>query len=123
MADSATIVAWATLALALVGGLLALLRYVNGQIDQERTWREEADDEERKARERLAQDDANGRMIIYREFTDYKLYVAQNHVTSQALRETEERLASSFEKVVARLEMIVARLDKLSLDMARQGAN
>ncbi len=79
--------------------------------------------DERTAREALAYNDQNGRSIIQRELADYKLYVAQTHVTSQALRETEDRLIASFEKVTSRLESIVARLDKLSLDMARRGSD
>lgn len=119
--DSTVVIAWITLALSLVGGLLGLLYYINSQIDQERIWREAADEEERKARERVAQDDQNRYAIMYREFSDYKLYVAQNHVTSQALRETEERLIASFEKITSRLETIVARLDRMSVDLARSG--
>ena len=65
-------------------------------------------DEEADARNKLALDLAN-----------YKTFVAQNHVTSQALRETEDRLIAGFDKVTSRLETIVARLDKLALDMAR----
>ncbi len=65
-------------------------------------------DEESDARNKLAMDLAN-----------YKTFVAQNHVTSQALRETEDRLIAGFDKVASRLETIVARLDKLALDMAR----
>ncbi len=87
-------------------------------------WRVEGRfDDERQARESLALNDQTGRMLIQRELQDYKLFVAQNHVTSQALRETEDRLISSFEKVTSRLESIVARLDKLALDMARQGSD
>ncbi len=86
-------------------------------------WRVEGRfNDERVARENLAFGDQAGRMLIQRELNDYKLYVAQNHVTSQALRETEVRLIASFDKVATRLESIVARLDKLALDMARQGS-
>ncbi len=97
------------LAALLLGALAAAWWRVEGRFD-----------EERQARENIALHDQNGRMILQRELQDYKLYVAQTHVTAQALRETEDRLISSFEKVTSRLESIVARLDKLALDMARQ---
>lgn len=109
--DGVNVVAWIGLALAVGGGLLSLLWYVTQQIAQERHWREEADDELAGQRQKLADD-----------LAAYKLYVAQNHVTAQALRETEERLVTAFEKVAGRLETIVARLDRLALAMGKRGA-
>ena len=86
-----------TLAALILGGIAAAWWRLDSRFD------EEAD-----ARNALAMDLAN-----------YKTFVAQNHVTSQALRETEDRLIAGFDKVTSRLETIVARLDKLALDMAR----
>jgi hypothetical protein len=100
------------LAALILGALAAVWWRIEGKFDAEQS-----------ARESLALNDQNGRMLIQRELQDYKLYVAQNHVTAQALRETEDRLIASFEKVTSRLESIVARLDKLALDMARGGGN
>lgn len=114
------------LAIALVAGLVTLLEYirreiaaVTAKIEQEQRWREEADEEERRAREQTALNDQNGRMIIQRELSDYKLYVAQNHVTAASLRETEDRLIAALDKLTARLETVVSRIEALSAEMAR----
>ncbi len=98
------------LAALLLGALAAAWWRVEGRFD-----------DERRAREQLSFNDQTGRTLIQRELQDYKLYVAQTHVTAEALRATEDRLVASFEKVTSRLESIVARLDRLALDMARQG--
>jgi hypothetical protein len=88
------------LAVVILGGIAAAWWRLEGRFDEER----------------------NARDLLAADLAAYKLYVAQNHVTSQALRETEERLVTAFEKVATRLETIVARLDRLALDMARAGA-
>lgn len=59
-----------------------------------------------------SQDDA--RAILQRELAEYKLYVAQNHVSASALREMEQRLSTAMEKFANRLEQIVNRLDDLA---------
>ena len=109
-------------ALALIAAALwAVWKAVADKLTQEQTWREEADDEERKAREVLALNDQNGRLIIQRELADFKLYVAQTYVSSISLRETEERLIASNDRLSDSLDKIVNRLDKLSIEMARAG--
>lgn len=49
----------------------------------------------------------------------YKLYVAQNHVSMAALKETEDRLVNAFDKLTSRIEAVVVRLDKLALAAGR----
>jgi plasmid maintenance system antidote protein VapI len=66
-------------------------------------------DEERDARSKLE-----------RELSDYKLYVSNNHVSTAALRDTENRLINALEKLAARMETLVSRVEKLTLDMAQR---
>lgn len=87
------------LALALVGGLLTLWWRIEGKFAVE----------------------AAARTAIKDDLNTYKTYVAQNHVSAEALRSTEERLISAFDKITARMEQIVSRLDKLAIDMAAAG--
>ena len=51
---------------------------------------------------------------LQRELAEYKLYVAQNHVSAVALREAEQRLSLVMEKLATRLDAIVNRLDELA---------
>lgn len=64
------------------------------------------------------------RQGIRDDLTTFKLYVAQNHVSYAALRETEERLIAAIDKLAGRMEAVVARLDKVAIDIAagRAGA-
>ena len=50
-----------------------------------------------------------------RDLADYKLHVAQNHVSIPTLKDTEERLITAIDKLASRLETIVARLDKIAV--------
>ena len=63
------------------------------------------------------QDDA--RSTLQRELADYKLFVAQNHVSSAALRESEQRLISAIEKLGNQLEEAVRQLNVLSRTIPR----
>lgn len=53
--------------------------------------------------------------ITQRDLADYKLHVAQNHVSIPTLKDTEERLITAIDKLATRLETIVARLDKIAV--------
>jgi hypothetical protein len=63
---------------------------------------------------KIASESANSRRTQV-ELYDFKLYVAQNYVSSLALRETEQRLITAMEKLAVRMEAVVSRLDKISL--------
>ena len=63
------------------------------------------------------QDDARG--MLQRELADYKLFVAQNHVSSAALRESEQRLIGAIEKLGNQLEEAVRQLNALSRNLPR----
>jgi hypothetical protein len=131
MGDNANVIAWVSLALALVAGLLALLRYVNTEITQERKWREEADFEERSAREegdtlgrnareKLASDDQNRYTIMYRELANYKLEAAEKFATSSAIEKLQERLESAFDRLSARQETMLGRLEIITAEIAKR---
>lgn len=114
------------LALAVAGGLGGLLYYIQEQlgkvgarIDGVCADAEEKFDEARRDRERAALNDQNGRTLLQRELADYKLYVAQTHVTGEALRQTEGRLIDALDKVATRLETVVARIEALQTETAR----
>ena len=62
---------------------------------------------------RLSEQDI-ARASLQKELAEYKLYVAQNHVSASALRETEQRLTVVMEKLANRLEQMVNRLDDLA---------
>ena len=48
------------------------------------------------------------------DLANYKIYVAQTHVSVPTLKETEERLITAIEKLVTRFETLVARIEKRS---------
>lgn len=62
---------------------------------------------------RLSDQDA-ARSQLQKELSDYKLFVAQNHVSATALRETEQRLINAIEKLASQLEEAVRQLNALS---------
>ena len=51
------------------------------------------------------------RSRLARDLSDYKLFVAQNHVSATALREAETRLITAIEKLADRLDAITEKLD------------
>lgn len=59
---------------------------------------------------RLSEQDV-ARTILQRELAEYKLFVATNHVSAEALKDVEKRLINAIEKLADRLEIIAARLD------------
>lgn len=59
---------------------------------------------------RLSEQDV-ARTILQRELAEYKLFVATNHVSAEALKDVEKRLINALEKLADRLEVIAARLD------------
>jgi chromosome segregation ATPase len=67
---------------------------------------------------RLSMQDA-ARDVLQRELADYKLFVAQNHVSSAALRESEQRLIGAIEKLGNQLEEAVRQLNALSRNLPR----
>ena len=58
---------------------------------------------------RLSEQD-RARARLQNELAEYKLFVATNHVSAGALRETEQRLIDAVEKLAKRLEAIADRL-------------
>lgn len=56
------------------------------------------------------------------ELSEYKLFVARNHITAPQLRETEERLIIAMDKIAARMEQMVARLDTIAVNVASTAA-
>ena len=61
------------------------------------------------------QSETDERVKVQRELSDLRLHVAQNYVSSAALRETELRLINAVERLATRMEAVVTRLDKISL--------
>ena len=59
-----------------------------------------------------AQDKA--REVLQKELNEYKLYVAQNHVSAAALLLTENRLMQAIHKLETQLEEAVRQLNTLS---------
>jgi hypothetical protein len=49
-----------------------------------------------------------------RELADYKLFVAQNHVSAAVLKDTELRLINAIEKLASRMEAIAEKFDERS---------
>lgn len=58
------------------------------------------------------------RLKLERDFSDYKLYVAQNLVTSGKMKETEERLIAAFDKLVTRIDLLGSRMEDLTIRLA-----
>lgn len=81
---------------ALIGSVVGLYRWISGELSRER----------------------EERLRIERDLAAYKVHVSQNHVSTQSLATTEERLIAAVEKLASRMETVVARLDKLAIDMA-----
>ncbi len=54
------------------------------------------------------------REYLSKELNDYKLYVAQNHVSAAALLLTESRLMQAIQKLEAHLDDAVRQLNALS---------
>jgi chromosome segregation ATPase len=101
MMDAGNWIAFAGLVLAFVVALLSLLYYLTQQIDQERTWREEADRE------------------IAGKLADFKLEAVRTFATAGAIEKSEERLATSLDKVTARLETLASRIEAWGTEIAR----
>lgn len=120
MGDNATVIAWLSLAVVLVGGLLALLRYVNSEIAQERTWREEAVDEERAQREDAVKINQERILGVQRDLAAYKLEASEKFVTLAALYKFEERLEIALDKLASRQEAMISRMDTLTVDLAKR---
>ena len=59
--------------------------------------------------------ESNERNRLHADFYEFKLHVAQNYVSSMALRETEQRLITAMEKLAVRMEAVVSRLDRISI--------
>lgn len=62
---------------------------------------------------RLSEQDSE-RSKLKQELSDYKLYVAQNHVSAAVLRDTEQRLIDAIEKLAKRMEAIADRFEERS---------
>jgi len=62
--------------------------------------------------------EANARLAIERDVALYKLYVAQNLVTSTKMKETEERLIAAFDKLVTRIDLLGSRMEDLTIRLA-----
>ena len=62
--------------------------------------------------------EANARLAIERDLALYKLYVAQNLVTSTKMKETEERLIAAFDKLVTRIDLLGSRMEDLTIRLA-----
>lgn len=62
--------------------------------------------------------EANARLAIERDVSLYKLYVAQNLVTSTKMKETEERLIAAFDKLVTRIDLLGSRMEDLTIRLA-----
>lgn len=118
------------LALALVGGLLGLLRYINTELTQERLWREEADrelrdsveetlSELRKNLEKISTDSSARYTLIYQEFIKSQREVAEKYATNEILDRSEGRILLAMDKQTARTEVLISRVETLSVDMAR----
>lgn len=111
MDNTPTVIAWLILAVAIVGGLLAILRYVNGEIAQERTWREEADDLQGKEMKEMS-----------REVANFKLEATQTFAPHGAIEKLETRLVTAIEKLGARQETMLGRMETLSAELAKRRA-
>lgn len=109
MGDNGPLVSWVALAIAIVGGLLALLRYINVEISQERKWREEADVIGREQREKLTND-----------FAAYKLEATEKFAPHGAIEKLEARLVLAIEKIGARQETMLGRMDSLTAELAKR---
>lgn len=62
---------------------------------------------------RLSSQDTE-RSKLKQELSDYKLYVAQNHVSAAVLRDTEQPLIDAIEKLAKRMEAIADRFEERS---------
>jgi hypothetical protein len=49
---------------------------------------------------------------LKQELAEYKLYVAQNHVSAAVLKDTETRLINAIEKLTTKMEAIVEKFDE-----------
>lgn len=92
------------LGLALVAGLLGLLRFFTVEIAQERRWREDADSR-------------HGA-----DLASFKLEAVRTFATDGAIEKAEERLAIVIDKMTTRLETCISRIETLSVEMARIAA-
>lgn len=63
-------------------------------------------------------DERDERLELERDFSEYKLYVAQNLVTSTKMKETEERLIAAFDKLVTRIDLLGSRMEDLTIRLA-----
>lgn len=54
------------------------------------------------------------RTLLQKELAEYKLFVAQNHVSAAVLKDTEQRLINAIEKLASRMEAIAERFDERS---------
>lgn len=62
---------------------------------------------------RLSEQDRK-RGELMKDLSDYKLFVAQNHVSAQVLKDTEQRLIDAIEKLAKRMEAIADRFEERS---------
>jgi len=58
---------------------------------------------------RLSDQDV-ARALLQRELADYKLFVAQNHVSASALKDAETRLLTAIEKLTATVDKLAERV-------------
>lgn len=118
------------LAIALVGGLMALLRYINEQITQERLWREEADAKLREEMEesatklettlaRIIDEQATRHTLIYQEYLRGQKEIAEKYATRDEVDRSEGRTAVAVDKLTARTELLITRVEGLAVDLAR----
>jgi hypothetical protein len=56
----------------------------------------------------------HARSALQRELAEYKLFVAQNHVSAAVLKDTELRLINAIEKLASRMEAIAEKFDERS---------
>ena len=92
--------------LAIIAGLFALWWRIESKFFVEQTARQEMVTREQEARHH-----------IERDLNVFKTYVAQNHVSTVALKEAEERMVLTFQRLYDRIETLVARLDRLAQNM------
>ena len=109
--DAGNWIALAVAALAFFASILGLLLYITQQddeirarIDQERRWREEAD------------------QVVSARLTDFRLEAVRTFATAGAIEKIEERLATALDKVTARLETVISRIETLGAELARIAA-
>jgi len=92
--------------IAIIFGLFALWWRLEAKFAAEQT-----------ARLTMVAAEQNARHDIERELNTFKIYVSQNHVSTTALREAEERMIVTFQRLYDRIETLVSRLDRMAQNM------